>query len=244
MTESTHAIDTTSPDQSHLLDHSYDGIQEYDNPLPRWWVILFWVCIIACPIYILYYHLGPGPLAVDRYDAEMIAFFDKQAEELLALGEIQEATLVSLIDDPSMMNSGQKIFQSKCATCHGMFGEGGIGPNLTDEYWLHGGQLMDVYRTVREGVPTKGMVAWERQLRPAELMAVSAYVGNLLGPTLRTPRQRRVTPSNGCHRQMYHPMARLPSPIPVLWTGRQPPDGETCPSRPTHPRLKNRFSPP
>jgi cytochrome c oxidase cbb3-type subunit 3 len=69
-----------------------------------------------------------------------------------------------------------------------MFGEGGIGPNLTDEYWLHGGQLLEVYTTVREGVPTKGMVAWERQLRPAELMAVSSYVGTLLGSEPPNPK--------------------------------------------------------
>jgi cytochrome c oxidase cbb3-type subunit 3 len=151
----------------HLLEHAYDGIQEYDNPLPRWWVALFWLTIVFTPLYILYYHFGPGPLAHDRYDAEMVAFYDKQAQELLAMGEITEATLVGLTGDQSMMNSGKKIFQGKCATCHGMFGEGGIGPNLTDRYWLHGGQYMDIYRTVREGVPTKGMLAWERQLRAA-----------------------------------------------------------------------------
>ncbi len=165
----------------HLLEHAYDGIQEYDNPLPRWWVALFWLTIVLTPLYILYYHFGPGPLAHDRYDAEMVAFYDKQAQELLAMGEITEATLVGLTGDQSMMNSGKKIFQGKCATCHGMFGEGGIGPNLTDRYWLHGGQYMDIYRTVREGVPTKGMLAWERQLRPAELLAVSSWVGALLG---------------------------------------------------------------
>jgi cytochrome c oxidase cbb3-type subunit 3 len=178
----------TDVSEEHLLDHSYDGIQEYDNPLPRWWVLLFWVTIIATPLYILYYHYGPGPLALERYDAEMIAFYDKQAEELLALGEISESTLAGLMDDPSMMNGGKKIFQSKCATCHGMFGEGGIGPNLTDQYWLHGGQLMDIYRTVREGVTDKGMLAWERQLRPAELLAVSSYVGGLLGSQPPNPK--------------------------------------------------------
>ena len=92
-----------------------------------------------------------------------------------------EITLVDLMADPSMMNGGKKIFQSKCATCHGMFGEGGIGPNLTDEYWIHGGQLLDIYATVRDGVTAKGMLAWERQLRPAELLAVSSYAGTLLG---------------------------------------------------------------
>jgi len=174
--------------QDHLLEHSYDGIQEYDNPLPRWWVALFWVSIIFAPLYIVYYHYGPGPLAHDRYDAAMVAFFDKQAQELLAMGEISETILAGLTNDPSMMNTGKKVFQGKCATCHGMFGEGGIGPNLTDEYWLHGGQLMEVYTTVREGVPTKGMVAWERQLRPAELMAVSSYVSTLFGTEPPNPK--------------------------------------------------------
>jgi cytochrome c oxidase cbb3-type subunit 3 len=178
----------SSGEQDHLLDHSYDGIQEYDNPLPRWWLALFWATIVFTPLYVLYFHFGGGMLAVERYDQEMIAFYDKQAEELLALGEISENTLVDLMADPSMMNGGKKIFQSKCATCHGLFGEGGIGPNLTDDYWLHGGQLMDIYTTVREGVPTKGMLAWERQLRPAELMAVSSYVGTLLGSEPPNPK--------------------------------------------------------
>ena len=180
--------DHTTPDADHLLDHAYDGIQEYDNPLPRWWLALFWATIIFTPLYILYFHFGGGMLAKERYDQEMIAFYDKQAEQLLALGEISENTLVDLMADASMMNGGKKIFQAKCATCHGVFGEGGIGPNLTDDYWLHGGQLMDVYATVRDGVPAKGMLAWERQLRPAELMAVSSYVGTLLGTEPPNPK--------------------------------------------------------
>ncbi len=188
-------------DQDHLLDHNYDGIQEYDNPLPRWWLALFWATIIFTPLYILYFHFGGGMLAIERYDQEMIAFYDKQAEQLLALGEISENTLVDLMADDSMMNGGKKIFQAKCATCHGMFGEGGIGPNLTDDYWLHGAQLMDVYATVRDGVTAKGMLAWERQLRPAELMAVSSYVGTMLGtepPNPKPPQgdlQVRLTPA-------------------------------------------------
>jgi cytochrome c oxidase cbb3-type subunit 3 len=181
MTDQKRHRETQVAGEDHLLDHAYDGIQEYDNPLPRWWLALFWVTIVATPLYILYYHAGPGLLALERYDNEMIAFYDKQAEELLKMGEIDESMLVGLMDDQSMMNSGEKIFQGKCATCHGMFGEGGIGPNLTDDHWIHGGQLMDVYRTVRDGVTTKGMLAWERQLRPAELLAVSSYAGSLLG---------------------------------------------------------------
>jgi cytochrome c oxidase cbb3-type subunit 3 len=175
-------------DQDHILDHSYDGIREYDNPLPRWWLALFWATIIFTPLYILYFHFGGGMLATEKYDQEMVAYYDKQAEELLALGDVQESTLADLANDSSMMNAGKKIFQSRCVTCHGMFGEGGIGPNLTDNYWLHGGQLLDLYKTVREGVPSKGMLSWERQLRPAELMAVTSYVGTLLGSNPPNPK--------------------------------------------------------
>ena len=195
--------DPTAADQNSLLDHAYDGIQEYDNPLPRWWLAIFWLTIVFSPLYILYFHFGGGMLATEKYDAEMIAFYDRQAEQLLALGDISEATLVGLTADASMMNGGKKIFQTKCATCHGMFGEGGIGPNLTDRYWLHGAQLMDIYATVRDGVTAKGMLAWERQLRPAELMAVSAYVGTLLGSDPPNPKDpqgqptERVAPAEG-----------------------------------------------
>jgi cytochrome c oxidase cbb3-type subunit 3 len=188
MNDSITNHDPGSSPGDQLLDHSYDGIQEYDNPLPRWWVVLFWVTVAVAPLYILYFHFGPGMLAIERYDATMIAFYDKQAKELLALGEVTESTLASLMDDASMMNGGKKIFQTKCSPCHGMFGEGAIGPNLSDSYWLHGPQLTDIYRTVRDGVTDKGMLSWERQLRPAELLAVAAYVGSLLGSNPPNPK--------------------------------------------------------
>ena len=169
----------TSYDQ--LLDHSYDGIQEYDNPLPRWWVWIFWASILFAPFYVIYYHFGPGMLAIDKYDQAMVSFFDKQAKELLAMGQIDNTLLDGLQDDAAMMKGAKKIFQSKCASCHGIFGEGGIGPNLTDNYWIHGGLPTDIYTTVSDGVPSKGMLAWKRSLRPAELLAVSSYVGTMIG---------------------------------------------------------------
>ena len=217
MTSEHHDHDPANADQDHVLDHSYDAIQEYDNPLPRWWLAIFWATIIFTPLYILYFHFGGGMLATDRYDQEMIAFYDKQAEQLLALGEISEGTLVDLMADASMMNGGKKIFQAKCATCHGMFGEGGIGPNLTDDYWLHGAQLMDVYATVRDGVTAKGMLAWERQLRPAELMAVSSYVGTMLG----------TEPPNPKGPQGDQQVRRAPAPVDETEVASDPEAAET-----------------
>jgi hypothetical protein len=118
-----------------------------------------------------------------------------------------------------MMNGGKKIFQSKCSPCHGLFAEGAIGPNLTDSHWLHGPQLLDIYRTVREGVPEKGMVAWDRQLRPGELLAVSSYVGSLHGsnpPNAKTPRARLPSanrrPTAPCRRRTTGAGGGSPSP--------------------------------
>jgi cytochrome c oxidase cbb3-type subunit 3 len=186
---------TPTPTDDHLMEHAYDGIQEYDNPLPRWWLAIFWATIIFTPLYILFFHFGPGMLEHERYDQAMMIAAEQQMAAILAMGEIDESMLVGLMDDESMMNGGRKVFTAKCATCHGMFGEGGIGPNLTDDFWLHGPQLMDIYRTVVEGVPAKGMLAWERQLRPAELLAVSAHVGSLLGsdpPNAKAPQGDQV----------------------------------------------------
>jgi cytochrome c oxidase cbb3-type subunit 3 len=218
--EAPRTSDTTPDADDHLLEHAYDGIQEYDNPLPRWWLAIFWATIIFTPLYILFFHFGPGLLELDRYDRAMMIATEKQMEAILAMGEINENTLVNLMGDESMMNGGKKIFASKCATCHGMFGEGGIGPNLADDYWIHGAQLMDVYRTVREGVPAKGMVAWERQLRPAELLAVTAHVGGLLGsdpPNAKAPQGDEVM--------------RMP-PDPVAASDETPTDGETTDAEP------------
>jgi len=170
-------------DQQHLLEHNYDGIQEYDNPLPRWWVALFWLTIAFSPFYVLFYHAGPGKLAIEAYNEDMIAYYDLQAQQFLAMGEITEDMLHGLTDDDAMMAGAQQLFVAKCAQCHGSSGEGGIGPNLTDDYWLHGGKLVDIFNTVTEGVPAKGMMSWKTQLRPAELLSVAAFVGMLRGST-------------------------------------------------------------
>lgn len=176
-------------DDDRLLEHNYDGIQEYDNPLPQWWVVLFWISIVFAPLYFLYYHWGPGLLTVDAYNQDMIAYYDLQAQQFLAMGEITEGTLNDLMGESSMMAGAQALFQTKCSQCHGMNGEGNIGPNLTDDYWLHGNKLTDIYHTVVEGVPSKGMLSWKTQLGPAELLSVSAYVGSLRGSDPPNPKK-------------------------------------------------------
>jgi cytochrome c oxidase cbb3-type subunit 3 len=167
--------------KDRLLNHLYDGIQEFDNPLPKWWVAIFWISIILTPFYIIYYHGGEGRSAVDKYNAAVLAHFDKQAEELLAMGPITEGTLAGFQSDEAKMAGAAQLFVSKCSSCHGMRGEGNIGPNLTDEYWIHGGRLTDIYRTITDGVPSKGMLAWGKQMGLGDILSLSAYVGTIRG---------------------------------------------------------------
>ena len=177
-------------DEERLLDHNYDGIQEYDNPMPRWWLYIFWATILFAPFYLLYYHGKDGRSIWDQYNTDMLAFFDMQAQELLAMGPIQETTLHGIQQDASKMAAAAQVYSARCVQCHGAKGEGNIGPNLTDEYWLHGGNLTDIYGTVMEGVPAKGMLAWKKQLPLGDILAVSAYVGSMRGtapPNAKTP---------------------------------------------------------
>jgi len=184
--------------EDRVLDHEYDGIEEYDNPLPRWWVSLFWITIVFSALYFVYFHFGEGKLPIEAYNEDMIAYYDLQAQQLLALGEIKESTLLDLAKDESMMAGGAQLFQTKCAQCHGSRAEGGIGPNLTDDYWLHGERLTNIYRTITEGVPSKGMLAWKNQLGPAEILSLASYVGTLRGsnpPGAKAP-QGELAPYN------------------------------------------------
>lgn len=112
---------------------------------------------------------------------DALAALDQPAQELIASDRVSETVLSDLIADPDLVRAGRSVFLRDCAVCHGDHGGGGIGPNLTDDFWLHGPQLTDIFDIVRLGRPTHGMRAWENRLRPAELLAVTAYAGSLLG---------------------------------------------------------------
>ncbi|MCO5166275.1 MAG: c-type cytochrome [Planctomycetes bacterium] len=171
----------TEGHEAPILDHEYDGIQEYDNPLPGWWVWIFWVTIAFTPLYIAYYHYGEGPLVADEYAADVQAFQEAEARRALESGAVDEASLAALMVDAATLAKGEAVFRSNCVACHGDQGEGRIGPNLTDDYWLHGGELMDIFRVIDQGVPDKGMIAWGKMLGPDDLKRVTAYVGAMRG---------------------------------------------------------------
>ncbi len=167
-------------DEEMLLDHEYDGIREYDNPLPRWWVLIFWGSFIFAVGYFLWYTvLGKGKSRLEEY-REDVAQAQALQEKRAASEKVTEKGLEKLMQTPATVKAGSAVFHSRCVPCHGDHAQGIIGPNLTDSYWIHGnGTLMDIFNTVDKGVPDKGMPTWGKQLKPTELRAVVAYVGTL-----------------------------------------------------------------
>ena len=168
--------------EADLLDHEYDGIREYDNPMPGWWVAVFWASFFFAIGYAFHYHAsGNGVSVADAYQQEMAAARAEQSKR--ALGEkVSEAGLGKLMADPALMTDAKALFTQRCVQCHADRGQGQIGPNLTDNHWLHGsGTLLDIHKVVSEGVPAKGMPAWSLQLGPVQVSQLAAFVGTLRG---------------------------------------------------------------
>jgi cytochrome c oxidase cbb3-type subunit 3 len=162
-----------SKDTNRLLGHSdeADGIDEYDNPLPDWWVGLFWLTILWAVGYGLWYHLG-GRSQESHLAEEMAAAEARWPEQAAA----EQAMATEFAVTPEAVTAGQTVFQQNCVVCHGAGLEGGIGPSFLDDEWLHGGQATDILRTIREGVPAKGMVPWQGILSPQQINQATAFV--------------------------------------------------------------------
>ena len=175
-------------EKSIETDHNYDGIIELDNNLPPWWKAGFYLGIVFAVVYFTNYHiLQRNPLSHDEYAQEMDAA-QAEVEAYLATAKdlVDESNVVALMDEAAL-SKGAKLFGQNCAVCHAADGGGGVGPNLTDRYWLHGGGMKDVFTTVKYGVPTKGMIAWKDNLRPGEIQEVASYVLSLVGTTPAKP---------------------------------------------------------
>jgi cytochrome c oxidase cbb3-type subunit III len=169
-------------EHDQLLDHAYDGIQEYDNPLPRWWTLLFWASFVFSIGYFFHYHVSHnGESVAAAYEAEMRQARDNEAKANLAQ-PVSEESLGKLMADATLMNDTKALFALRCAPCHGDRAQGVIGPNLTDSSWLHGkGTLSDIFAVIDGGVPAKGMPAWNKQLSPIEVRKLAAFVGTQRG---------------------------------------------------------------
>ncbi|MGE4347050.1 MAG: cbb3-type cytochrome c oxidase N-terminal domain-containing protein [Flavobacteriaceae bacterium] len=167
-----------------LMEHDYDGIKELDNVLPPWWKYLFYATVIFSFVYLGYYHLFGGENQIQEYER-------KNNEALLAIEEWKK-TAVDLVDasnviamtDDSNLAAGKNIYMERCVACHLADGGGSIGPNLTDDYWILGGGIKEIFHTVSEGGREgKGMIPWKTELKPVEIQQVSSYILSLVGTT-------------------------------------------------------------
>ncbi|MCY7329522.1 MAG: c-type cytochrome [Saprospiraceae bacterium] len=169
--------------------HDYDGIRELDNHLPPWWVNMFAICIIWSVGYMWYYHWGgDGANQIEEYKMEVETA--KKAIAVVLAGKansVDEANVVALTDG-SALGEGELIFKGNCVACHGQKGEGTVGPNFTDEYWIHGGGIKNVFKIIKYGVPDKGMIAWQAQLKPADMQKVASYILTLEGTNPPNPK--------------------------------------------------------
>ncbi len=172
-----------------LSHHEYDGIRELDNSLPPWWVNLFILTIIWSVFYMYYYHWGGnGPSSEQEYKTEIAEAEKQQAVALAGLANAIDESNVVALTESSALSEGELIFKGVCAACHGQAGEGTVGPNLTDEYWLHGGGIQNIFKTIKYGVPEKGMIAWQSQLTPSDMQKVSSYILTLGGTNPPNPK--------------------------------------------------------
>ena len=171
-----------------LLDHNYDGIKELDNALPPWWKYGFYITIVVAVFYILKFevwHTGMNP--TEEYNAEMtIAKSQTDAYLASAKENVDENTVTDL--DAAGNASGTAIFAKTCVPCHLADGQGLVGPNLTDEYWIHGGSIKDIFKTIKYGFPDKGMQSWQTTYSPVEMQQLSSYIRSLRGTNPPNPK--------------------------------------------------------
>ncbi|MDZ4822238.1 MAG: cbb3-type cytochrome c oxidase N-terminal domain-containing protein [Flavobacteriales bacterium] len=174
-----------------LTDHNYDGIRELDNSLPPWWKYGFYLTIVFAFVYIGYYHVfDSGPLMIEELQIEE----EKAQAELTAhrakQGNLVDETTVMFLSSANDLGAGKNLFTEKtCAACHGNQGQGGTGPNLTDDYWMHGGSMSDIFKSIKYGWPDKGMRSWQSEIRPKDMAQITSYIKSIYGSHPPNPKE-------------------------------------------------------
>ncbi|TXB67009.1 c-type cytochrome [Vicingus serpentipes] len=160
----------------NLLDHDYDGIMELDNNLPPWWLYMFYGTIIFAVIYSMYF-FGMGDFKQQDELNNEIAVAEAQIAKFKEKNgpSIDENSAV-LLTDAAQLKDGEEIYSKNCVACHAANGGGGVGPNFTDDAWIHGNTINDLFKTIKYGVPEKGMIPWESQLNPEQIQNVASYI--------------------------------------------------------------------
>lgn len=169
--------------EDKATDHEYDGIVELDNPVPAWLRLMMYGGVAFSFIYIIHYHvLGTGALQDEEYQIEMA-----EAEIKYKSVELPDDQ-IRMVTDAGRLSRAQSIFNENCATCHREDLGGDSGPNLTDAYWLHGGEILSVYQTITNGVEGKAMISWKSRISSSERLELASYILSLQGSNPTDPR--------------------------------------------------------
>ncbi|NVJ63055.1 MAG: c-type cytochrome [Flavobacteriaceae bacterium] len=177
-------------EETIIIDHDFDGIKELDNNLPPWWIYLFYATIVFAIIYHIRFDFIKKYTQAEEYEMEVAAAEIAIAEYKKTAKDLVDASTVELMTDAADLAAGKQIFDTNCVACHMADGGGGIGPNLTDQHWILGGGIKNVFSTVSEGGRDgKGMVAWKQILKPAEIAQVASYVISLGGTSPANPKE-------------------------------------------------------
>jgi cytochrome c oxidase cbb3-type subunit 3 len=172
-----------------LMDHDYDGIKELDNNLPPWWVYLFYACIVFSAVYLVRFEIMGAPDQEAELKNEMAQAKIEVAEYMKTAPDLMDENTVTLLKDPADLAEGKAIFATNCVACHRADAGGQIGPNLTDDYWILGGGIKNVFHTlVNGGRDGKGMISWKGTLKPKEMQKVASYVLSLRGSNPKDPK--------------------------------------------------------
>jgi cytochrome c oxidase cbb3-type subunit 3 len=172
-----------------ILDHNYDGIKELDNNLPPWWKYGFYITIVFAAVYLLRYHVFNGANQFDELEAEYVQAKASIEEYKKTAKDLVDVNTVELLTDAASLAKGKQVFETICVACHKADGGGGIGPNLTDKYWILGGGIKNVFHTITEGGRDgKGMIAWKQTYKPSEIQQIASYVISLQGTTPAEPK--------------------------------------------------------
>jgi cytochrome c oxidase cbb3-type subunit 3 len=179
-----------SEEKELLIMHDYDDIRELDNPVPAWFNWLFYSTVVFAVVYLLNYHVfNLGKLQEEEYVIEMkVAEKEKEIYLAQSANMVNEST-IKIDKSTPVLASGKALFIQNCVACHGENAQGVVGPNLTDEYWIHGGKISNIFKTIKYGVPEKGMISWEKQMSPKQMAEVSNYVESLKGTNPANPKE-------------------------------------------------------